>query len=310
MDVPTSAPLGTSSFSPIRVFAPAKINLYLHVLQKLSNGYHALDSLMSFADIGDEIIISPSPSFQFKVSGPMAGAFSARDLDHGPQSSNLVVKAAWRLARLAERTPNVCVELVKVLPLGAGIGGGSSDAAAVIWGLCGLWDIPRDADFVQELLASLGADVPVCFAACNARIRGVGDVLEDAPALPEMPIVLVYPGKPCSTVDVFQRFNGEMREPIALPRSLSDFRAAIKFLRRTDNALLMASIGVVPEIENILTQMGAHDGCAIARMSGSGSCCFGLFSSESEAMSAASDLSRENPDWWVDTGWLGRGLRY
>ncbi len=294
----------------MHVFAPAKINLYLHITQRLKNGYHALDSLVCFADIGDDIEITPAQEFAFEVDGPFGGALQGRDIDPGPGSSNLVVKAVWQLARLAGRAPEVAVRLTKNLPLGAGIGGGSSDAAAVIFALCRMWDIPQDTDYVQDLLRSLGADVPVCFAGNTARIKGVGETFNLLPALPETPIVLVYPGKPCATQDVFKGFHGEMREYIALPASFENSGEMTKFLGRCHNDLKAASLEVAPEISNVLLQINAQDGCDFAQMSGSGSCCFGLFKDEGTAQSAAQNLAQENPDWWVQNGWIGRVERY
>jgi len=294
----------------LKVFAPAKINLYLHVTKRLDNGYHALDSLVAFADIGDEIEITPSETFQFTIDGPMAGALRGRDLDAGPGSSNLVVKAAWRLAQAVGRTPDIAVRLTKNLPAGGGIGGGSSDAAAVIWGLCQLWDIPKDAPYVIEILIGLGADVPICFEAQTARIKGIGDVFEPVPKLPEMPIVLAYPGKPCGTVDVFRGFDGPFRELVALPQGFDRQEGCVDFLKRCGNDLLPPAQSLVPDIDNVLRDLDAQGGCVLSRMSGSGSCCFGIFKSETFAMHAASVLASDNPDWWVKAGWIGRTARY
>ena len=295
----------------MRVFAPAKINLYLHVTKRLANGYHALDSLIAFADIGDEIGIIPSSGFSFSVDGPMAGALHGRDLDSSPQSSNLVVKAAWRLAQAAERSPDVAITLTKNLPAGGGIGGGSSDAAAVIWGLCQLWDIPRDAAFVKDIMIGLGADVPVCFEAMAARVKGIGDVFEPAPPLPETPIVLAYPGKPCSTVDVFRSLNiGDVQEQVALPDQFETHHDLVHFLSACKNDLLVPAIKIVPDIDNVLREIEGQEGCSLARMSGSGSCCFGLFDDEDLAARAALAIRDDNPDWWVRAGYLGRVERY
>ncbi|NCT41544.1 MAG: 4-(cytidine 5'-diphospho)-2-C-methyl-D-erythritol kinase [Alphaproteobacteria bacterium] len=294
----------------MRVFAPAKVNLYLHVTNKLRNGYHALDSLVMFADVGDEIEITRSDEFQFTIDGPLAHSLKGRDIDAGPQSGNLVVKAAWRLARLFDRMPDVAVRLTKNLPLGAGIGGGSADAAAVIWGLCSIWDIARDDARVVDLLASLGADVPVCFAAMSARIKGVGDVFEAVPALPELSCVLVHPGKPCGTVDVFQRYDGRFREMVALPKSFGTYETLIMLLKRCNNDLRDGAISFVPEIDNVLQALTVQDGCDLARISGSGSCCFGLFADNALAQDAAQALQDDNPDWWVRAATLGSVERY
>src|SRR5688572_448917 len=119
----------------LTIFSPAKINLYLHITGRLDNGYHLLDSLVAFADVGDEIEIEPDTEFKFHIDGPYANAFGPKDRDHSPDSSNLVVQAVWSLAQAAQKIPNVRVKLTKNLPLASGLGGGSSNAAAVIWGL-------------------------------------------------------------------------------------------------------------------------------------------------------------------------------
>ena len=173
-----------------------------------------------------------------------------------------------------------------------------------------MWDIPKDTDYVQETLVSLGADVPVCFAGHNARIDGIGDIFEQAPMIPEMPIVLVYPGKPCSTQDIFKTYDGDFREKIKLPDLFEDQNSLIDFLSRCHNDLKPASLKFVPDIENVLLSFDAQKGCVFSQMSGSGSCCFGLFSDEASAQKARNTISQENPDWWVRQGWIGRVERY
>jgi len=294
----------------MQIFAPAKINLYLHVTQKLANGYHHLDSLVAFTDIGDMVTITPADSFSFEIDGPLARALKGRDADDSPQSGNLVVQAVWRIAEMANRRPDIVVKLTKTLPLGAGIGGGSSDAAAAAYGLCKLWGIAEDDPALHAILLSLGADVPVCFHGVSARIQGIGDILSPAPAMPEIPIVLAYPGKPCSTVDVFHGFNGDFREMVAVPKSLEDYDRCILFLGACHNDLLASALRVVPDVENVLSALQSADGCELARMSGSGSCCFGLFRDVATAGNIAEQLQRENPDWWVKSGIIGQGLRY
>lgn len=294
----------------LSVFAPAKINLYLHVTGRLDNGYHLLDSLVAFADIGDEISIEPAHEFQFSIEGPYANAFGPKDRDHSPDSSNLAVQAVWHLARAAQKVPNVRVKLTKNLPLASGIGGGSSDAAAVIWGLLEWWKIPKRVHYVQGIMTRLGADVPVCLNCRPARVRGIGDILDPAPALAEISVVLINPGKPCITSEVFSRFAGKFREPVAFAAGLEKTEALVSFLKQQDNDLLRPALEVVPEIGNILTALEAQEGCLFVRMSGSGATCFGLFENEMFAMMAARDLAQDNPDWWVKRGWLNRPERY
>jgi 4-diphosphocytidyl-2-C-methyl-D-erythritol kinase len=294
----------------LTIFAPAKINLYLHVTGRLDNGYHLLDSLVAFADIGDQIEIEPAAEFKFSVEGPYANAFGPKDRDHSPDSSNLVVQAVWALSRAAQKIPNVRVKLTKNLPLASGLGGGSSDAAAVIWGLLEWWKIPRQTAYLQGLMARLGADIPACLNCSPVRVRGIGDILDPAPLMTEIPIVLVHPGKPCMTGEVFSRFSGSFKQPIPLPNDLGKADKLAAFLEQQTNDLLKPALETVPQIENILTALQGQDGALLARMSGSGATCFGLFKNDVLAMKAAQTIAKDNPDWWVKKGWLNRPERY
>ena len=294
----------------LNVFAPVKINLYLHVTGRLDNGYHTLDSLIGFADIGDQITIAPAQDFSFEIDGPFAQSFNDKERDASPHSSNLLVQAAWSLSQAAQKVPKVSVKLTKNIPLASGLGGGSSDAAAVIWGLLEWWDMPTNAKFLPGLMTQLGADVPVCLNCRPARVRGIGDILDPAPAMDEIAIVLVNPGKPCPTEKVFMGFHGDFKDPQALPQSLHNFDDLIDFLSAQNNDLEEGAREYVPEISNILHALSAQDGCALARLSGSGASCFGLFNDEQTAQRAVKALSFENPDWWVKTGMLNRPERY
>lgn len=299
-----------TSLKTTTVFAPAKINLYLHVTGRKDNGYHELDSLIAFADIGDEVRITPATHFDFEVEGPFAHGFSAKEKDAGPGSSNLVVKAVWEMARATQQSPNFKVTLVKNLPMGAGIGGGSSDAAAVIWGLCEIWDIKKNSEFLKPLMLSLGADVPVCLDCQTARIQGIGESIDAGIDIPEVPILLIYPGKPCATESVFQHFSGGFETDANWPERIMNLSDLVGALRETTNSLSLAASDHVPEIENVLNVLNAAKGCVLGRMTGSGSSCFGLFEEIEDAEKAADIIREENPDWWVKTGWLGRPERY
>lgn len=294
----------------LAVFAPAKINLYLHVTGQRPNGYHTLDSLISFADIGDEVVIEPSEAFELSFAGPFAGAFKGKDVSAAPDSSNLVARAVWALSRLTGKAPSIKITLVKNLPLGAGIGGGSADAAATLWGLLEFWSLPKTLQGLEALMLSLGADVPACFACVPQRILGIGEILQTAPDLPELPIVLAYPGKPCHTAKIFAQRGGAFSEPLEMPAQLHSLNDTVAFLNTTHNALSTAAQASVPEIRNVLETLTAQSGCALARMSGSGSCCFGIFEHEQHAETAAMIMTEENPDWWVRCSWLGRTGRY
>jgi len=300
----------TAQIKAHSIFAPAKINLYLHVTGHRDNGYHTLDSLISFVDIGDELRISPAETLTFEAHGPFAGHFQAHDLDTGPNASNLVVQAVHALCRLTGQTPNIKVTLTKNLPLGAGLGGGSSDAAALLWQLLEYCDIPNDLEGLHEAMLSLGADVPVCFKAQTTRIQGIGEILEPAPTLPEIPVVLIYPAQPCNTARIFADFEGGFRDPITLPEQLGTLNALNTFLKQTHNDLAPYAEKTAPEINNALNALNTREGCSLARMSGSGSACFGLFENDEDAQRAAQDIAQGNPDWWVQSGWLGRPERY
>lgn len=294
----------------LTIFAPAKINLYLHVTGRLDNGYHTLDSLIAFADIGDQIIIEPATDFKLSIDGPYAGAFNAKERDASPHSSNLLVQAVWSIAQAAQKVPNVHISLTKNLPLASGLGGGSADAAAAIWGLLEWWEISNQASYLPGLMARLGADIPVCLHCRPTRVRGIGDVLDPVPLLDEIPVILINPGKPCPTAEVFMHYAHDFKEPIPLPDDLEDFSTLVEFLRFQDNDLSRSACEIVPEIKSIIEALQGQDGCALARLSGAGATCFGLFKSEKDAQKAAREISANNPDWWVRTGFLNRPERY
>ena len=290
----------------LTIFAPAKINLYLHVTGRLDNGYHTLDSLVAFSDIGDSVEIEPAPEFKFSVKGPYAKMFSAKELDASPDSSNLAVQAAWAMSRAAQKVLNVRITLTKNLPLASGLGGGSSDAAAMLWGLSEWWNTPRNAHYMPGLMSALGADVPVCLSCRPTRMRGIGDILEAAPVMADTPFVLVNPGR----AEVFKRFARGLHSAYDLPDNLEHFSDLIAFLKPRHNDLQSYAMEIAPEISNVLIALGAQKGCGLARMSGSGATCFGLFEKEMDAKKAAQIIAARNPLWWVKAGWLNRPERY
>lgn len=254
----------------VRLLAPAKVNLYLHVLGRQDDGYHDLESLVAFADVGDEILIEPAATFSCSIDGEFA--------QHLDSENNSVVEAArWVAARL-ERELDVRIALVKNLPVAAGIGGGSSDAAAVIRGLLRHWG---EDNRLEDLIApsfELGADVPVCLYGRPAIVRGAGDVFE--PYAMERPLyaVLVNPLRSCSTAVVFGMYEAG--------GDLSGER----------NDLQAAAVKIVPEILDVLE---ALSGAQYARMSGSGATCFGVYETQDAARNAAVDIARMYPEWWV-----------
>lgn len=297
--------------SPLSIFAPAKINLYLHVTGKQDNGYHLLDSLAVFADIGDKITIEPSYEFAFQVNGPYAPAFTAQDRDASRNSGNLVVRAAWALADQLGKDLPFRITLTKNLPLAAGIGGGSSDAAAVLWGLMNLWNVSMNScPWLPDLMRKLGADVPACLRCLAVRMTGIGDILDPVPNLPEIPVVLVNPGRHCPTPDVFRKFIGPMRMVKPWPDNLASPQGLIDFLKDQDNDLTPAACEIVPEIAEAIGLLRAQDGCAISRMSGSGATVCGLFETMDEAEYAIAAIANARSGWWVRGGTINSPQRY
>ena len=292
------------------IFAPAKINLFLHITGRLSNGYHTLDSLVTFADIGDIINIESAPSFSFHTKGPFADQFRNTEKSSFVDGDNLIVKAARFLSQTVDRPLNVKITLTKNLPLSAGLGGGSSDAAATIWGLQELWGLKHNTDYIMPLMTKLGADVPVCFNCRPTIMRGIGDVLLPAPEIQEIPILIVNPLVSCVTQDVFLHSNRVFKKNVQMPNKFDCVFELIKTLNMVENDLFEPALKLIPEIENIINAINMQDHCLFTRMSGSGASCFGLFENIEQAENAAKKIKIENSDWWVKTGFLNRPERY
>lgn len=272
----------------IEVTAPAKVNLALHVTGRRPDGYHLLDSLVVFADLGDRLRFEPAPELSLEVSGPLAAGVPV-------DGSNLVLKAAALMAG-----PGARITLEKKLPHGGGIGGGSSDAAATLRALSRLWDVPLP-DAVSVL--SLGADVPVCLMApAPQRMRGIGEELVPVPTLPEVHLVLVNRGVPVPTREVFARLaaGAGINNPglSQLPEA-ADFDGFATWLLAQRNDLEAPAIAVAPVIAEALAAVRRTPGCAFARMSGSGSTVFGLFAKADTASEAAARIVAAAPGWWV-----------
>jgi 4-diphosphocytidyl-2-C-methyl-D-erythritol kinase len=282
------------SFSLLTEFAPAKVNLHLHVVGRREDGYHLLDSLAVFADVGDRLTVSPADELSLSVTGPFAAGLA-------DESDNLVLRAARALAaRAGVRTGGMLV-LEKNLPVASGIGGGSADAAAALRLLCRFWGL--DPGVAGELGGTLGADVPVCLAGRPALMSGIGDVLAPAPALPSPGIVLVNPGVTVSTPSVFRARVGLFSEAGHFPADgWREAGGLVASLRATRNDLEAPARLLAPAIGDALDAVAAMPGCLMARMSGSGATCFGLFPSVAVARKAAQGMVREG--WWVWGGGL------
>jgi 4-diphosphocytidyl-2-C-methyl-D-erythritol kinase len=275
----------------VEVFAPAKVNLTLHVTGQRDDGYHLLDSLVVFADVGDRLTLSLASAPSFEVTGPFADGVPAT-------ADNLVLKAA---ALLAPDLP-LALALHKDLPPSSGIGGGSADAAAVARGLAALTGTDPD----PAALLSLGADVPMCLDPRPVRVQGIGERLDPVPLLPPLPAVLANPLKPMPTPPVFRTLARKDNPP--MPDLLPAFSGAadlIDWLAGERNDLQDPAITLLPEIGAVVSALAVCRGARLARMSGSGATCFALFATTTEATEAAAALSAAHPGWWVRAGTLG-----
>lgn len=277
----------------INTRAPAKINLALHVTGRRGDGFHLLDSLVVFADIGDDLSVSPSTDLTLSVAGPFAKGVPE-------DGQNLVMRAANLLRDLRGVTAGAEIHLVKNLPHGAGLGGGSADAAAALHALAALWDItPLSSD---EALV-LGADIPVCMAApLPCLMSGIGEVVRPTPPLPPLYLVLVNPSVIIPTPEVFKMLGesiGHDNPPLDVMRDVGDFHGFAMWLLEQHNHLTQCSAEIAPEINQILGAFWGMDTCEDCDMSGSGSTCWGLFETAELAAAAAAELALEFPDWWV-----------
>jgi len=277
--------------SKIHETAFAKINLDLRVCHRRRDGYHDLDSIVVFAEAGDRLTFEPAGELTLTIDGPFKDALSNDD-------DNLVLRAARALADRAGHVPDIRITLEKTLPVAAGVGGGSADAAATLRGLTRLWDLPLGLADLATLAQTLGADVPVCLGSTAARIQGIGDRLSSI-ALPiGVPMMLVNPGKALSTPAVFRELNvfSGGRGPISFSQTDQSFHTHLK---ESVNDLEMPAIRIEPEISSILDVLRHQPGCNLVRMSGSGATCFGLFDDVMERDRAVEEISTAQPDWWV-----------
>ncbi|MFQ5765831.1 MAG: 4-(cytidine 5'-diphospho)-2-C-methyl-D-erythritol kinase [Rhodospirillales bacterium] len=276
----------------LSVPAPAKINLYLHVTGRRDDGYHLLDSLIAFAGIHDVLTFAPADALSLVVEGPYADA-----IPPGPE--NLVLRAAEALARAAGPDAGAAIRLDKRLPVASGIGGGSADAAAAFSGLMRLWGIGDDLPGLAALALELGADVPVCLFGEAAFVGGVGEDVVRAPALPPAWLVLANPGARLETKAVFRERQGDFGKADRFEESPGTAKALAELLAPRGNDLTAAATALAPAVGDVLAALEAADECLLARMSGSGATCFGLFADAGAAARAAAMLGQAEPEWWV-----------
>lgn len=283
----------------VDVFAPAKINLTLHVTGQRDDGYHLLDSLVAFADVGDRLSLAEADSWSISVHGPEAAGVPADE-------NNLALKAA-KLA--ADGSAAASITLEKLLPSASGIGGGSSDAAAALRGMHRLAGHAGSVLHAQahdgDPILGLGADVPMCLAPDPKRVRGIGEDLEHL-CLPTLAAVLINPRIEVGTPVIFRALQQKQNAP--MPSDLPGFdkpEGLIEWLRGQRNDLEGPAVQIAPGIANVLAALRNSEHCALARMSGSGATCFGLFQTANQAKAAAEQLTAHHADWWIKPCLIG-----
>ena len=289
--------------------APAKINLTLRVLGRRADGYHELESLVAFAGVGDALTFAPGGALTLAVSGPTAQAA-------GDNADNLVLKAARALAERIAGLTLGSFALSKRLPVAAGLGGGSADAAAALRLLARANGVALDDPRLMQAAQATGSDVPVCLDPKPRLMRGVGDVLSAPLDLPRLFTVLVNPGVAVSTRDVFAGLNlasgpasggASSPAPLVLEGWGGEPTAFVAALAKERNDLEAPAIELEPAIADVLAVLQALPDCRLARMSGSGATCFGLFPTNAAAAAAARTLRVGYPQWWVRATVLGSG---
>jgi 4-diphosphocytidyl-2-C-methyl-D-erythritol kinase len=275
------------SVSSLAEFAPAKINLALHVLGRRTDGYHELDSIVAFADVGDQLTLTRADATSLTLSGPFASGLRA-------EPDNLVLRAFAALGGEARLGP-VAFHLEKNLPIASGIGGGSADAAAALRGLARLFSLPMGE--VENVALSLGADVPVCLHGKTVRMRGIGERLEPVELRLSPAIVLVNPGTVTATPEVFKALglaNGQSFGTALDPNDQTAWR----------NDLAAPAISLAPEISEVIRILSSQSRASSIRMSGSGATCFALMPDSGAATAAVHAIGSAKPAWWMRSAML------
>jgi 4-diphosphocytidyl-2-C-methyl-D-erythritol kinase len=277
--------------------APAKVNLTLRVLGRRADGYHDIESLVVFADVADQLSLTAGDAPTLTVMGPRAA-------QTGAQADNLVIKAARALAARVPGLRTGAFRLEKNLPVAAGLGGGSTDAAAALRLLARANNIAPDDPRLLDVARATGADVPACLDPRPRVMRGIGEILSAPLALPRLSALLVNPGVAVPTKMVFSGWSpsanpGRNLEAAAALAKMQNERQLIDWLTTEANDLEAPAIALAPPIAEVLASLRATDGCRLARMSGSGATCFALFSSLDETTTAGKKLRAQFPDWWI-----------
>lgn len=277
----------------ITVEAPAKINLALHVCGRRPDGYHLLDSLVVFTNIGDRVTVSTSDELHLSITGPFGDALKN-------ETDNLTLRAARLLKAATNTEDGAHILLEKNLPVAAGIGGGSADAAATLRACAKLWGVDSTRLTNTDLASKLGADIPVCAFRKSAFMSGIGEVVGPAPALPKCWLVLVNPGQLLATKNVFAAL-AQFSPPLER-KTFDNLASAAELalaLEGHKNDLAHSAITLAPSIGAAIAALESDPACLLARLSGSGPTCFGVFGDEKSAQDAAARISSNEPNWWV-----------
>jgi 4-diphosphocytidyl-2-C-methyl-D-erythritol kinase len=276
----------------VKFSAPAKINLALHVTGQRADSYHLIDSLVTFAEFGDELTFAAANADGLVIDGPFAAQLQGAE-------ANLAVKArdALRAFASGRPCPPVSIHLTKNLPIASGLGGGSSDAAAALRGLNEFWGLALSAEALRMAGLTLGADVPMCLAGKPLRAQGIGEEITLLGAFPALDLVLVNPGVEVSTAAIFKALLKKDNRPMSSKANLASFHAVCEFLSAQHNDLQRPAIALAPVIADCLAALGDH-GAMLTRMSGSGATCFGIFTNGANAARAARTIAARHPGWW------------
>jgi 4-diphosphocytidyl-2-C-methyl-D-erythritol kinase len=271
--------------------APAKLNLYLHVTGQRSDGYHLLDTLIAFTEFGDTLQAQRSDTLSLEITGPFAATLT------GPTEENLILRAARMLADAAGIAAAARISLTKRIPVAAGLGGGSADAAAILKALIRLWQVDTKRIDLAKIAISLGADVPVCIAKQPSFVTGVGEQIDRGPSLPIAGVLLVNPNEALPTADAFAAFSGPFSVAGRFTAKPRDVAGLVELLVRRRNDLTPDVLQLCPAISDVLDAIEATPGCRLARMTGSGATFFGLFDDRAAAEHAVGSLRDRR--WWV-----------
>jgi 4-diphosphocytidyl-2-C-methyl-D-erythritol kinase len=281
------------------MLARAKINLYLHVVGKRADGFHLLDSLIVFAETGDDIRVAKAADLSLTIDGPFGAG-----LETG--TGNLVMRAALALRELTGTSQGAAIHLTKNLPLASGIGGGSADAAATLLALVDLWQVKPERIALYKLAEKLGADVPVCLDGRPSFVGGIGEDLKPAGILPDTHVLLVNPLVETPTPAVFKARRGDFSAAARWSQAPATVCDLASYLTSRSNDLTDPAIIVAPVVADVLKAIAGTEECLLARLSGSGATCFGLYETAASAEHARRQVVAQYPEWWATSAPLAR----